>query len=83
MRTGTAALELDANIAAHDDDGTSRYSIGRPGLEKARAGAEPRATPIRPGNTAAATAATDSRRNQVLRVCPAQAIAAPSARPTR
>src|SRR5690349_16598743 len=51
-------------------DGTWRYSTGRPGREKAPAVAEPPTTPTRPGNTAAATAAIVSRRNQAPRIFP-------------
>ena len=43
-------------------DGTSRYSTGRPGREKAPAVAEPPTALTRPGSTAAAMAAIVSRR---------------------
>src|SRR6202165_3587110 len=60
-----------------DGDGTSRYSTGALGLEKAPAVAEPPATAIRPGNTAAPIAATASRHNQAPGIFSTNAIAAP------
>ncbi|SKU54385.1 Uncharacterised protein [Mycobacteroides abscessus subsp. abscessus] len=49
-------------------EGTCRYSTGNPGREKAPAIAEPPVTPIRPGNIAAATAATAARRAVAPRI---------------
>src|SRR5215470_18824882 len=51
-------------------DGTMRYSTGRPGREKAPAVAEPPTALTRPGSTAAASAATVSRRAQAPRIFP-------------
>src|SRR4029079_18166910 len=55
-------------------DGTSRYSTGRPGREKAPAVAEPPTTPIRAGNTAATRAAIVSRRAQAPRTLPTKVM---------
>src|SRR5215212_5420365 len=51
-------------------DGTIRYSTGSPGRENAPAVAEPPTTPTRPGSTAAAMAATVSRRAKAPRIFP-------------
>src|SRR5829696_1337818 len=51
-------------------DGTIRYSTGSPGRENAPAVAEPPTTPTRPGSTAAAMAATVSRRTKAPRIFP-------------
>src|SRR5215210_1258932 len=65
-------------------DGTSRYSIGRPGLEYAAAVGDSPATLTSAGNTAAAAAATASRRNPLRAIPPTIAIAAlPPRTPTR
>src|ERR1700704_4596569 len=65
-------------------DGTSRYSIGRLGLENAGAVATPPAKPTNPGMTTAAAAAAASRRYQLRDTRPTIAIAAlPPKAPTR
>jgi hypothetical protein len=65
-------------------DGTSRYSIGSPGLENAAAVADPPAKPTSPGNTTAAAAASARRRNQARDTPPTIVIAAlPPKAPTR
>src|SRR6478672_1238265 len=58
-------------------DGTSRYSTGSPGREKAPAVAEPPTTPIRAGNTAATIAAIVSRRAQAPRIFPTNVMLLP------
>src|ERR1700704_2616314 len=58
-------------------DGTSRYSTGRPGREKAPAAAEPPTTPTRAGNTAATMAAIVSRRAQAPRIFPTNIMLLP------
>src|SRR5258705_11744733 len=62
-------------------DGTSRYSIGSPGLENAPAVADPPATFTNPGNTAVASAALANRFTQPLDFPPTNVMAAPSLRP--
>src|ERR1700694_2810489 len=64
-------------LRAIEGDGTSRYSTGARGLEKAPALADSPATPSKPGNTAAAIAATVIRHNQGPCIVATNTIGAP------